>query len=165
MNKVGIILSAILLLATGVGIYLWWRYSDEQVILRQTDALFQTATVQRLSLGDSDQPLEDFRAIIGDPFTLVGDRPIPAGSYSEDEAVRYLEDFRNSVGGARIRRLETAMSFPTPATARVEALIEVELSWGRGTRSVNKYRAELLFEDTSEGWILTQAGFLQRSGK
>ena len=165
MKLLWIKLSAFLLLALGAGIYLWWHFSDEQAVLRRTDALLQTASVQRLTLGDSEKPLQVFRSIIGDPIVLSGSHPIPNGTYSEKEAVSHLREFRDSVGGARIRRLETAVHFPAPDEARVEALIEVDLSWGRGPRSVDRFKAELLFEDSSEGWILTRAAFLERPGK
>jgi len=158
-------LSAFLLLGVGAAIYLWWRLSDEQAVLRQTDALFETASVQRLALGDPDKPLQIFRAIIADPFILKGSDPIPSGTYSEAEAVALLKDFRDNVGGSRIRRLETAVAFPSPDEARVETLLEVDLSWGRGPHSVDKFKAELLFQRTTEGWILTRAAFLHRPGK
>jgi hypothetical protein len=165
MKLIWIKLSAFVLIGLGAAIYLWWHFSNEQAVLRRTDAFLETATVQRLSLGDSEKPLQIFRSIISDPFTLAGSHPVPSGIYSEDEAVGHLREFRDSVGGSRIRRLETAVTFPSAEVAEVVALIELDLSWGRGARSVDKYKAKLIFEASPEGWILTQGTFIQRAGK
>lgn len=158
-------LSAFLLLGIGATIYLWWRFSDSQTVLRQTDAFFESATVQRISLADADKPLDLFRSVVGDSITFAGVDPIPNETLSEDEAVRLLKTFRESVGGCKIRRLETKVTFPTPEIARVEALIESEISWGGGRRNIDKFRAELGFERSPDGWILTRATFMRRSGK
>ncbi|MDE0825261.1 MAG: hypothetical protein OSA48_00460 [Akkermansiaceae bacterium] len=159
-------LSAFLLLGLGAAIYLWWRFSDSQSVLRQTDALFESATVQRISFADADKALELFRSVVGDSITFAGADPIPNKTLSEDEAVTLLKNFRESVGGSKIRRLETTVTFPGPDKAWVEALIESDISWDGGRRhNVDRFKAELHFERSPEGWILTQAIFMRRSGK
>lgn len=165
MNLPWVKLSAFLLLGAGAAIYLWWRLSDTQTVLRQTDAFFESATVQRISLGDAEQPIELFRTVVGDSITFAGADPIPNETLSEEEAVALLRRFRDSVGGCRIRRLDTEVAFPTPDEAQVRALIESDISWPGGRHNVDKFRVELHFERSPDGWILTRAVFMRRPGK
>ena len=159
------ILSIFLLPGIGSGIYLWWRLSDEQVLLRQVDALCETVSVRTISLGDEDQPIEIFRSLIGDPVTLSGSAAAPQGTYSKEEMAKELKRYRQAVRSARARRLESKVTLPNPNSALVEALIEHEANWFHGSRTADRIRARLTFQKGPEGWILTEADFREASGK
>lgn len=159
MKRIWIKLGLFLLLGLASTLYLLWRSSDQQRVLRQLDALLETATVQRLTLGDAERPITQFQAIVADSLILHGSPPIPQGTYSNAEATELLRNFRNSVGGCRVRRFGTTIDFPTEDEARVKALLEVDVSFGRSHRRAEKFKAELLFQRSPEAWILTRATF------
>lgn len=165
MKSTKVKLSAFLLLGLGAAIYLWWNLSDEQAVLRRTDLLLETASVNRLSFGDPDQPYETFQSIIADPVSISGSHPIPSNSYSREAAVGLLRDYRESVAGAKISRLETTVTFPSPDEALVHTLLESDLSLGGGRHSIEKYRTELAFERSPDGWILTRGAFIRQEVK
>ena len=165
MKRIRTILSIFLLLGIGSGIYLWWRLSDEQVLLRQVDALCETVSVRTISLGDEDRPIEIFRSLIADPVTLSGSSAAPHGTYSKEEMAKELKRYRQAVKSATARRLETSVTLSNASSALVEALIEHEASWFHGSRTADRIRARLAFRKGPEGWILTEADFREASGK
>lgn len=165
MNRFRTILSAFLLLGVGSAIYLWWRLSDEQVVLRRVDALCETVSVRTLSLGDRDRPLEIFRSLVDDRITVSGDPMIPNGTFSREEAVKRVESFRTAARSADVRRLDTAVTFPGPDRAVVETILEVETHLHGRSRTLDRTRAQLHFRRAPEGWILTEAQFREAAGK
>lgn len=138
-------------------LFLWWWLSPEQAIVRRADALFASLEKKTLETGTATDKAERFRSILHPDFTVKAPRPIPSGPVPPEAAARRVHDLQDSITASRISRSDQRVTFPSDGRAVYEATVQVDITLGRSSPLVFRYRCHLEFEREGRDWLLHRA--------
>ena len=145
-------------LVGGLLLLLW--LSPEKKILRRADAIFSTIERGTLSLSGIEERVERFNGLVEPTFEIAGPDPIPAGPITRAEAAGLLVEFHESVISCEVVRGEPSVAFPAKILARFECPIDVRVNVGGGSPRTRRFRCQMEFRRSEEGWLLTRIAFI-----
>ncbi len=135
-------------------VWLFWRLSPEQAIIKRADVLFASLEKKTLSTGTPREKAERFQVLLSPKLDVRAPHPIPSGPVPPATAADLVERFQDGVTSCRISRGKETVAFPSGGQAIYEATAEVDLSIGRSSRRVLRYRCRFEFEKVGRDWLL-----------
>jgi len=134
-------------------IYLYWRLSPEQAVIRRVDAVLASFDKKTLSTGTSKQKAERFSQLLSPQLEIRARHPVPSGPILPTVAAGLLEQFQDSVRSCKISREKETVAFPSGEKAIYQAIVEVDVRAGRSSW-VLRYQCRLEFDKVGRDWLL-----------
>lgn len=135
-------------------LFLWWRFTPEQAVIRRADLIFSTLEKRAISSGSLAEKADRFRETLSPDFQVEAPRPLPSESLPPAVASGLLRNFHENIMSCRISRNEETVAFPTEDQAIYQALIEADVAGGPNNRRLMRYRCRFEFEKSGEEWLL-----------
>jgi hypothetical protein len=142
--------------AVAATLFVFWRLSPEQAIIKRAEVLFTSLEKGTLSAGTPREKARQFRELLSPQFTIHAPRPLPSGLIAPAMAATLLEEFQNGVLSSKIAREDQTVSFPDEKEALYEATITAKVAHTPSARQVFRYRCRLQFEKSGRDWLLRE---------
>ena len=140
--------------AIGGTIFVFWRLSPKQAIIRRANVIFASLEKKTLSSGTPTEKAERFREVLSPEFEIKASKPVPSGTLPPEEAADNLRRFLENVMSCRISRKGVAVAFPSDGLAIYEATVEADVTISPNNRPVMRYRCRFEFEKSGRDWLL-----------
>ncbi len=134
-------------------IYLFWRFSPEQAVIRRSDLIFACLEKSTLNTGTPSKKAERFQELLSPSLKIQAPHPVDSGEIDPDHAARMLKDFLNSILSCTVSRERESVNFPTEGHAIYQAAISVEISQGPGRRYNMRYLCHIEFKRSGRHWL------------
>jgi len=121
--------------AVAATLFVFWRLSPEQAIIKRAEVLFTSLEKGILSAGTPREKARQFRELLSPQFTIHAPRPLPSGLIAPAMAATLLEEFQNGV---------------------LSSTITAEVAHTPSARQVFRYRCRLQFEKSGRDWLLLE---------
>lgn len=157
MTRIWLKLVLFLVPAVAATIFVLWRLSPEQAIIRRAEVIFTSVEKKTLDSGSASEKAEQLRAILDPEFSVNAPLPIPSGPLAPAEAAEMVREFLLSLTSCAVTRSEERVTFPSPERAIYEATLQVDVAVGRNTRHVFRYLCQLEFVRREADWLLQRA--------
>ena len=154
MNRFWLKLLIFLIPAIGGAIYLVWRFSPEQVLIRRAAVVFECVEKGTLSAGTPKEKAQQFQDLLTEDFELMAPRPLPSGPLPPAQAARSLLNFQQSVLSCRVTRDGETVAFPSEGHAIYQSTLEADVAVTPSNRRVMRYRCRFEFVKAEEEWLL-----------
>ena len=158
MKRPWIKLAIFLIPAIAATLFVLWRFSPEQAIIRRADAIFATIEKKTVSLsGGPKEAGQRLKGFLAPSFEVIASPPLPNGRVSPDAAADSLEQFHSYTTSCKISRDKPTVTFPGSGEAAFEAVVDVDVVVGRSSRRILRYQCRLEFEKSGRDWLLKAA--------
>lgn len=134
-------------------VYLFWRFSPEQTVIRRADLIFTCLEKSTLSAGAPSEKAERFQETLSPSLKIQAPHPVESGEIDPPLAARMLRDFLNSILSCAISREEESVNFPTADHAIYQAFISVEITQGPGRKYHMRYLCRIEFRRPGGHWL------------
>ncbi len=139
--------------AVAVTLFVLWKFSPEQTVLRRVDTLFTCLEKAPLSAGTPSEKAERFQVLLAPALTIRAPHPVESGTIRPTAAGRILKDFQNSITSCKISREDESVSFPAEDHAIYHASISAEITQGPGRRYPMRYKCRIEFKRSGRDWL------------
>ena len=134
-------------------VYLFWRFSPEQTVIRRAYLIFTCLEKSTLSAGAPSEKAERFQETLSPSLKIQAPHPVESGEIDPPLAARMLRDFLNSILSCAISREEESVNFPTVDHAIYQAFISVEITQGPGRKYHMRYLCRIEFRRPGRHWL------------
>ncbi len=134
-------------------VYLFWRFSPEQTVIRRAGLIFTCLEKSTLSAGAPSEKAERFQETLSPSLKIQAPHPVESGEIDPPLAARMLRDFLNSILSCAISREEESVNFPTADHAIYQAFISVEITQGPGRKYHMRYLCRIEFRRPGRHWL------------
>jgi hypothetical protein len=135
-------------------IFVFWRFSPEQAIIKRADVLFTSLEKKTLSSGTPREKAARFQEILSPQLEIKAPFPIPSGKVPPATAAYHLKQFQGGVTSCKIARKDETVAFPSEGMAIYQSTVVADISAGPNSQRVLRYRCRLEFEKSGRDWLL-----------
>ena len=139
--------------AVATTLYVLWRFSPEQTVIRRVNVVFSCLEKATLSAGTPSEKAERFQEVLAPALTIRAPHPVESGTIRPAQAGRMLKDFQNSITSCKISREEESVSFPAEDHAIYQATISAEITQGPGRKYPMRYQCRIEFKRSGRDWL------------
>ena len=139
--------------AVATTLYVLWRFSPEQTVIRRVNVVFSSLEKAALSAGTPSEKAERFQEVLAPALTIRAPHPVESGTIRPAQAGRMLKDFQNSITSCKISREEESVSFPAEDHAIYQATISAEITQGPGHKYLMRYQCRIEFKRSGRDWL------------
>ncbi len=135
-------------------LYLVWRMSPEQAVIRRADVIFTSLEKGTLSTGSTEEKSKRFREVISPKLEIRAPHPIPSGTIESALLAHQLEQFHGGITSCNIRREEETVAFPSDDRAIYQAKVAADVTQGPSHKYNMRYQCRFEFEKSGQDWLL-----------
>ena len=135
-------------------LFVFWRMSPRQAVIRTAEVVFTSVEKKTLSTGTPREKAERFRQVLANEVEIKAPRPLPSDSISALTLASLLEDFHNGVSGCTISRENEEVAFSGENAAVYTAEIAADVAQGPSMKRHMRYRCRFEFERVDRQWRL-----------
>ena len=139
--------------AVAATLYVLWRFSPEQAVIRRAEVLLTCLEKSTLSTGTPSDKAERLQEVLSPALEIQAPHPVESVVISPAQAGRMLKDFLNSITSCKISRKEESVSFPAEDHAIYQAAIFAEIAQGPGRKYHMQYHCRIEFKRSGHDWL------------
>ena len=148
------------LLITGLGGFYYWWSQPAQVVNRNTDALLELVSHQKLNLQTKEKMAATLNETAAPTIIIQASENLPTGSFSQSDIIGYIETFHAFVFSLEIEEISRNTTFQDgEAWMRLKA--NAKLNQGRSNARTETFEAYLVFAKSAE-WKLVRAEIIEK---
>jgi len=151
--KTGFKLLLFLVPALAATLYVLWKFSPEQAVIRRAEVLFTCLEKSTLSTGTPSDKAERLQVVLSPALEIRAPHPVESGAISPAQARRMLKDFQHSITSCKISQEEESVNFPAEDHAVYQAAISAEIAQGPGRKYHMRYHCRIEFKRSGRDWL------------
>ena len=151
--KTGLKLLLFLVPAVAATLYVLWKFSPEQTVIRRAEALFTCLEKSTLSTGTPSEKAERFQTVLSPALEIRAPHPVESGAIGPAQAGRMLKDFQQSITSCKISCEEESVDFPAEDHAVYQVAIFAEIAQGPGRKYHMRYHCRIEFKRSGRDWL------------
>lgn len=135
-------------------LYLSWRMSPQQAVIRRANVIFASLEKGTLSTGTTDEKAKRLREVLASRLEIQAPHPLPSGALDSATLAQLLEQFHGVITSCKMHREDETVSFPTEGRAIYQSELSADVAQGPRHTYNRRYQCRFEFEKSGRDWLL-----------